>query len=201
MSKARAVANQRGSISDERFSYILGLDIGTASIGWALIETRNGRPVRLRLAGVRCFEAGVEGDIERGKDASRAASRRMARLQRRQLCRRANRLRRVFVELQRYGLLPECDWSSPARHERLKQFDAELQAKHVPENDVRAAQLLPYLLRAKGVTEPLTLHEFGRTLFHLGQRRGYRSNRKTDQQSESATDDEQPKKPSNPILE
>ena len=196
MSKARAVATQRGTISDGKFSYILGLDIGTASIGWALIETRNGRPVRLRLAGVRCFEAGVEGDIERGKDASRAAGRRMARLQRRQLCRRANRLRRVFVELQRYGLLPECDWSSPARHERLKQLDAELEAKHVPENDVRAAQLLPYLLRAKGVAEPLTLHEFGRVLFHLGQRRGYRSNRKTDQQSESATDDEQPKKPS-----
>lgn len=196
MSKAREVAIQRGAISGERFSYILGLDIGTASIGWALIETRNGRPVKLRLAGVRCFEAGVEGDIERGKDASRAAGRRMARLQRRQLCRRANRLRRVFVELQRYGLLPECDWSSPARHERLKQLDGELEAKHVPENDVRAAQLLPYLLRAKGVAEPLTLHEFGRTLFHLGQRRGYRSNRKTDQQSDSDsdTDDEQPKK-------
>lgn len=196
MSKASEVVSQQGFVSDKSFPYILGLDIGTTSVGWALIEVRNGKPVALRLAGVRCFEAGVEGDIEKGRDASRAAGRRMARLQRRQLWRRANRLRRMFIELQRHGLLPQCDWSSPVRHERLKQLDTELRAKHVPENDVQAAQLLPYLLRAKGVTEPLTLQEFGRALFHLGQRRGYRSNRKTDQQSESGADEEQPKKPS-----
>lgn len=196
MSKVRELGIQRGLLSGEKFSYILGLDIGTASIGWAIVEVKTGRTIALRFAGVRIFEAGVEGDIERGKDASRAAGRRLARLQRRQLWRRANRLRRVFTELQKFGLLPECDASSPARHERLKQLDAELQKKHVPENDVVAAQLLPYLLRAKGVTEALTLHELGRALFHLGQRRGYRSNRKTDQQPESGSDNEQPKKSS-----
>lgn len=196
MSSVREFGIQRDSLSGERFPYILGLDIGTASIGWAIIEVRTGRTIALKFAGVRIFEAGVEGDIERGKDASRAAGRRLARLQRRQLWRRANRLRRVFTELQRFGLFPEGDASSPARHERLKQLDSELQKKHVPENDVVAAQLLPYLLRAKGVTEALTLHELGRALFHLGQRRGYRSNRKTDQQSESVSDDEQPKKSS-----
>lgn len=72
----------------------------------------------------------------------------------------------------------------------LLKLDAELREEHVPQGDERAAQLLPYLLRSKGVTEPLTLLEFGRALFHLSQRRGYRSNRKTDQQPEADSSDE-----------
>lgn len=42
------------------------------------------------------------------------------------------------------------------------------------------AGLDPYPLRAKGITDKLTPHEFGRVLFHLNQRRGFKSNRKTD---------------------
>jgi CRISPR/Cas system Type II protein with McrA/HNH and RuvC-like nuclease domain len=63
--------------------YLLGLDIGTTSIGWAFIALRNDEPCGILRAGVRCFEAGVEGDIEKGKDSSRARPRRIARLARR----------------------------------------------------------------------------------------------------------------------
>ena len=42
-------------------------------------------------------------------------------------------------------------------------------------------RLNPYQLRAKGLHEALTPAEFGRALFHLNQRRGFKSNRKTDQ--------------------
>ena len=38
----------------------------------------------------------------------------------------------------------------------------------------------PYELRARGLDEPLMPYEFGRALFHLDQRRGFKSNRKTD---------------------
>ncbi len=100
---------------------------------------RDGKPVRLRVAGVRIFEAGVEGDIESGRDASRAAGRRAARLQRRQTWRRADRLRRTFVELQRHGLLPDGAFDSAARHELLLKLDADLRAKHVPKDDERAS--------------------------------------------------------------
>ena len=56
--------------------YVLGLDLGSASLGWALIgidaiET----PVSLIRAGVRIFEPGVDGsalDIQQGKDQSKA---------------------------------------------------------------------------------------------------------------------------------
>ncbi|MGB0499332.1 MAG: type II CRISPR RNA-guided endonuclease Cas9, partial [Rubricella sp.] len=38
----------------------------------------------------------------------------------------------------------------------------------------------PYALRTRGLDQPLPLHHFGRALFHLNQRRGFKSNRKTD---------------------
>ena len=38
----------------------------------------------------------------------------------------------------------------------------------------------PYELRAKALDEKLSLHELGRALFHINQRRGFKSNRKTD---------------------
>jgi CRISPR-associated endonuclease Csn1 len=40
--------------------------------------------------------------------------------------------------------------------------------------------LNPYTLRAKGLDEALPPEEFGRALFHINQRRGFKSNRKTD---------------------
>ncbi len=190
MTNVRVQNKQQTPLSENSGPYILGLDIGTTSVGWAVIDSRNNKPIGLRQAGVRIFEAGVEGDIESGRDASRAAGRRAARLQRRQTWRRADRLRRTFAELQRHGLLPDGAFDSVSRHDLLLKLDADLKDKHVPKGDERAAQLLPYLLRSKGVTEPLTLLEFGRALFHLSQRRGYRSNRKTDQQAEADSGDE-----------
>src|SRR6185437_10344285 len=90
--------------------YVLGLDLGSASLGWALIGLNAaGDPEHLIRTGVRIFEPGVDGsslDIERGKDQSKAVERRTARLQRRQLRRRVARQRELFLELQRNGLLP-----------------------------------------------------------------------------------------------
>lgn len=59
--------------------YVLGLDLGSASLGWALIALDKQRnPCGLLRAGVRLFQSGVEGstfEIEQGKDKSRAADR------------------------------------------------------------------------------------------------------------------------------
>ena len=68
--------------------YRLGLDIGANSVGWAAVrmaadEEASDRPVGLLAAGVRIFEAGVEGAFEQGKDGSRAVARRLARETRR----------------------------------------------------------------------------------------------------------------------
>ena len=46
----------------------------------------------------------------------------------------------------------------------------------------------PYGLRSKGLDHALTLHEFGRALFHLNQRRGFQSNRIADASKDDWTD-------------
>jgi CRISPR-associated endonuclease Csn1 len=42
----------------------------------------------------------------------------------------------------------------------------------------------PYNVRARGLDEQLTLHEFGRALVHMNQRRGFKSNRKSDKKKD-----------------
>ncbi|HUU53385.1 MAG TPA: type II CRISPR RNA-guided endonuclease Cas9 [Armatimonadota bacterium] len=158
---------------------VLGLDIGAASVGWALVEYSNGQPTGLKAAGVRTFPAGVEGDagaIASGRDVSRAVKRREARSRRRLLARRRHRLTKLARILQGAALLPAGDLDSadalgsyfPALDRQLFPLDARRANPH----------LLPYKLRARALDEPLSPHELGRALYHLAQRRGFLSNRR-----------------------
>lgn len=53
--------------------YLLGLDIGVASIGWAIVSSDERRePARLLRLGVHTFDPGVEGDIESGHSNAKA---------------------------------------------------------------------------------------------------------------------------------
>ena len=166
--------------------WVLGLDIGSASIGWALVD-RAGR--RLEAAGSRIFPAGVDQNtFAQGKPgASNNTERRRYRLQRRQFRRRAARQRSLFLLLQRAGLFPgPYDPSQPAdragspdtRRAVLDRLDAALADKwrSSPELAVLAApdQVLPYFLRARALDHRLEAHELGRVLYHLAQRRGFR---------------------------
>jgi len=160
----------------------LGLDLGTSSIGWAVVDltrTKGGKPKGIREAGVRIFEAGVEGDIEQGKDSSRATKRREARQPRRQNWRTQWRKQKLFARLVSLGLLPTSESSQPvARQSTLAVLDEALRSEYLPEGDHEAQQKLTYILRAKAVEIPLEPYEVGRALYALAQRRGYLSNRK-----------------------
>ncbi len=163
-----------------KMTYVLGLDLGAESLGWAILETRDGEPVRIERTGVHTFEAGVEGDIESGKDESRAKARREARLPRRQLWRRAARRRKVLHILQRHGLLPPGEARTPEQiHDLLLKLDADLRAAYLPAGDEVAAHLLPYRLRARALDEKLEPWALGRVFYHLAQRRGFLSNRRS----------------------
>lgn len=133
--------------------YVLGLDVGASSIGWAAID-----PKQLKLwgTGVRVFPEGVD-NYDTKKEKPKMESRRIARGMRRQIMRRAERKRAMRRLLAEVGLSP----NEPATPEE-KNGD------------------YPYHLRRKGLTEALTPAEFGRVLIHLNQRRGFKSNRKTD---------------------
>lgn len=129
----------------------LGLDIGTNSIGWALIKGER----QIVDIGVGIFSDGR--DPKSG--ASLAVDRRMARAMRRRRDRYLGRRSAFLSALVGAGLMPA---------------DTD-EAKLV-------AALDPYTLRARALTDRLEPHEIGRALFHLNQRRGFRSNRKTERQ-------------------
>lgn len=69
--------------------YILGLDLGIASVGWAIVEIdENGFPIRLIDVGVRTFD---KAEVAKTGE-SLALARRLARSTRRLIRRRAFRL-------------------------------------------------------------------------------------------------------------
>ncbi|MFN4003377.1 MAG: type II CRISPR RNA-guided endonuclease Cas9 [Hylemonella sp.] len=135
--------------------YRLALDLGSTSLGWAMIRLKGEQPVAVIKAGVRIFSDG-----RNPKDGSSlAVTRRQARAMRRRRDRLLKRKARMLGLLVRHGFFPATE---PERKslERLN----------------------PYELRARGLNGPLTPAEFARALFHINQRRGFRSNRKTDRQ-------------------
>lgn len=132
----------------------LALDLGSTSLGWAIFRlNESGDPTALIRTGVRIF-----GDGRNPKDGSSlAVTRRAARAMRRRRDRLLKRKERMLMKLMEYGFFPKDEGARK-----------ELET------------LNPYELRAKGLEEALTPEEFGRALFHLNQRRGFQSNRKTD---------------------
>lgn len=140
---------------------ILGLDLGTNSIGWALIDDTEKRIVDI---GVRIFPEGV--NLEKGKEVSKNAIRREKRQLRRQNFRRKMRKRKLAKKLQEYGMFPATDNIDSAI--TMSRFNPKVSSFF---------KINPYECRAKAVNGgKLTLMELGRLLYHFSQRRGYKEN-------------------------
>jgi len=131
----------------------LGLDIGTNSIGWWLYTTEGNAVTSVVDGGVRIFSDGRDPKSK----ASLAVDRRAARAQRRRRDRYLRRKAALMKRMAAVGLMP----ADPVEAKALELLD-------------------PYVLRAEGLDQPLPLTHLGRALFHLNQRRGFKSNRKTD---------------------
>ncbi len=160
--------------------YILGLDLGSASIGWAVVETNE----RVVDCGVRVFDPGVnlEEFTKGAEGSSNNTTRRLARLHRRQLRRHTARQRDLFVLLQDNGLLPSGSGGpeSLQRHNILERLDSDLRRRwraRLEETGIPEQSLI-YLLRQRALDDRLEAHEVGRVLYHLSQRRGFKSNRR-----------------------
>ena len=150
----------------------LGLDLGIASIGWALIE-EDSKKRNLLAWGSRIFQPGMDDDIASGKGVSRCAERRLKRALRNQYLRRRERKDNLITAMLEGGLLSDTPDAS---------FFADIDKRlleSLPQNLRRqSAHLLPYLLRKKALDCKLQTDELARAIFHLAQRRGYLSNRK-----------------------
>ena len=138
-------------------NYILGLDIGIASVGWAMVEIdEEENPIRLIDLGVRVFE---RAEVPKTGD-SLAAARRLARSVRRLTRRRAHRLLRARRLLKREGVLQAAD------------FDENGLIKSLPNT--------PWQLRIAALDRKLTPLEWSAVLLHLIKHRGYLSQRKNE---------------------
>ncbi len=174
------------SIPSESPRYLLGLDLGSASLGWAMIRLNQAdEPVGVLRAGVRIFDPAVDGDIEKGQDVSNALARRTARLMRRQLRRRAGRQKQLFKLLQRHGLLPPYEGlasdSATQRHEILGSLDRDLASKWLTpggSDGPNFTEVPLYVMRKTALDAKLEPFELGRIFYHLSQRRGFLSNRR-----------------------
>ncbi|MCC7510902.1 MAG: type II CRISPR RNA-guided endonuclease Cas9 [Planctomycetes bacterium] len=173
-------------------------------MGWAALACdENGEAFGFldgQSVGSHVFDAGVENYFGsgQGKEESRGAKRRGARMMRRQLQRRARRLAKTYNILAGAGLLPVLDVSKPkddtsggqreyeaalakARDAAIKALDLELGNRIAAGNPTlrrQALENLPYLLRVQALDHKLSPFEIGRALFHLAQRRGFKSARK-----------------------
>ncbi len=140
---------------------ILGLDLGTTSIGWALVneaENSDEKSSIIKL-GVRVNPLTVDEqqNFEKGKSITTNADRTLKRSMRR--------------NLQRYKLRREALIEILKKHSFI--FDETI----LSENGTRTT-FETFRLRSKAATEEISLEEFARVLLQINKKRGYKSSRK-----------------------
>ncbi|BAS68111.1 type II CRISPR RNA-guided endonuclease Cas9 [Bathymodiolus septemdierum thioautotrophic gill symbiont] len=131
---------------------ILGVDLGVASVGWALVNDKNNKIID---SGVRIF---TQSTNREGKTL--AAVRRSFRGGRRVLSRRKQRLNQLKKLFIAHKLLSKSEF------------------KHLFNSKNR---LDIWQLRAKGLEQQLNNKEWARVLYHIAKRRAYQSNRKSEE--------------------
>lgn len=155
--------------------YILGLDLGPTSIGWAAIETAEKGKFKGFLAikdgeqalpaiGARIFPAGVENLNQGQREEPKNKKRREKRSTRRRLRRARARRSRLVALLQSNGFLKD------GAIDELQQRD-------------------PYSLRADALSQQVELEDLARIFLHFAKRRGFKSNRKQPEEKDAKASD------------
>lgn len=137
-------------------NYRIGLDIGIASVGWAVLENdENNEPKRIVDLGVRIFDT---AEIPK-TGASLALPRREARTTRRRLRRRRHRLERIRYLLEQQDIIAISEFMERYHSQKLPNV---------------------YKLRAEALDRKLTKDEFAQILIHIAKHRGFQSTRKAE---------------------
>ncbi len=140
---------------------VLGLDLGTTSIGWAVVnqaETSEEKSSIIK-AGVRVnpLTTDEKDAFEKGKAVTTNTDRRLKRSMRRNLQRYKLRRKELI------SILKELGWID----------DSTILAEHGNKSTFET-----YKLRSKACTDCVSLSELSRVLLMLNKKRGYKSNRK-----------------------
>ena len=160
---------------------ILGIDTGTNSIGWAIVE-KQADEYHLLDKGVDIFQEGVL-KTEKGKEYSKAADR---------TAHKAARVRNYRIKLRKIRLLrilSDAHLCPPLSKAELSAWRLK---KEYPKNELFMqwqatdddSEKTPYAYRHKCLHESLDFNSMtdryilGRSFYHMIQRRGFLSNRK-----------------------
>ncbi|MBQ0088899.1 MAG: type II CRISPR RNA-guided endonuclease Cas9, partial [Prevotellaceae bacterium] len=140
---------------------ILGLDLGTTSIGWALVNEAENKEEKSSIIklGVRVVPLTVDeqGNYEKGKSITTNADR--------------NLKHGIRINLQRYKLR-RANLISCLKQHRIITDDSVLCETG------NATTFQTYHLRAKSATKRIELNDFARVLLMINKKRGYKSSRK-----------------------
>ena len=160
---------------------IIGLDLGTNSIGWAIVCRNEDSSYTLLDKGVNIFQDGVAHDKSGEKPA--VQERTMARASRRHYFRRRLRkieLLKILVGRKMCPYISNEALDEWKLHKKYPVFDDFMAWQKTDE----AAGKNPYSDRYRCLTEVLDMdkqsdrYAIGRALYHIAQRRGFLSNRK-----------------------
>ena len=160
---------------------VLGLDLGTNSIGWAIVQHNDDSSYSLLDKGVNIFQDGVAHD--KSGEKPMVSERTAARSSRRHYFRRRLRKIELLKVLVKYDLCPHLseeelsEWKNHKTYPLNKDFlDWQKTDDDLNKN--------PYYDRYVCLTQKLDLsvisnrYILGRALYHITQRRGFHSNRK-----------------------
>lgn len=141
--------------------HILGLDLGTTSIGWALVneaehEFEQSSIIKLGVR-VNPLSTDESSKYEEGKAIATNQARREKRCARRNLQRYKQRRSTLLSILKKHGFI--TDETLLSENGKYSTYET-------------------YNLRAKAVTEKISLEEFARVLLMVNKKRGYKSSRK-----------------------
>ncbi len=152
---------------------ILGLDLGTNSIGWAVVNAdENGNPQSIEGMGSRIIPMGCDKiDYEKGATITKNADRRAKRSARRMGKRYKMRRNKLLFILYKLGMLPDQFQFKNGFPEAKKLQELELLP--IPRNTLQLDSLQHYELRARALHERIELKELGSILYQYNRLRGY----------------------------
>ena len=152
---------------------ILGLDLGTNSIGWAVVTTDEyENPFKIEGMGSRIIPMGSDKiDYEKGATITKNADRRTKRSIRRMGKRYKIRRNKLLYILFKLDMLPEqiqfkTDFPEPNKIQNLELLP-------IKKNTIQLDSLKHYEMRVKALHEKIELQELGKILYQYNRMRGY----------------------------
>ncbi|MGM9781366.1 MAG: type II CRISPR RNA-guided endonuclease Cas9 [Candidatus Cryptobacteroides sp.] len=150
---------------------ILGLDLGTTSIGWALVREAENDSEKSEIVklGVRLVPLTTDEktEFEKGKSITTNADRRLKRSLRRNLQRYKFRRQELITELKAAGWID----------------DSTVLSEQGPSSTFSTLRL-----RAKAAVEEISLQDLAKVLIQINKKRGYKSSRKLNTDDGQAID-------------